>query len=69
MFCHDCGGALEPFEPPQPTKHPDYDHWVKTWGQMHADDENRAWLSRQRLLRNRDLTPRRDLSSLQPCFC
>lgn len=28
--------------------HPNYDRWVKLWGQMHADDENRAWLDRCR---------------------
>jgi hypothetical protein len=66
MFCPDCEGA---YEPPQPTKHPDYDRWVKTWGKMHAEDENNAWLDRQRLLRDRGLTASRDLSSLQPCFC
>lgn len=28
-------------------RHPDYDRWVEVYGQMHADDENRAWLARQ----------------------
>ena len=31
---------------PNQLKHPDYDEWVKVYGKMHADDENRAWLSR-----------------------
>ena len=28
-------------------KHPDYGHWLETWGKMHAADENRAWLARE----------------------
>ena len=31
-------------------KHPDYDRWVETWGQRVADEENDAWLSRERLV-------------------
>jgi hypothetical protein len=42
--CPRCGAPVCP-----PDKHPDYDRWVEVWGKMHADDENREWLRRQRV--------------------